>query len=200
MEMTTKTALMSAAARLLDAGGEGAVTLRAVAKIVGVSHNAPYRHFKNRDALLAAVAQNDFISLTRTFRECATNLVRPDFALKAAVAALISYGRKHPARYRRLFSEPGLASAGGEMEAAALGAFQAFGELVDQYKGASLEPIDTMMLTGLIYATLHGCIDLELGGRTREAKGLGDIDTTIELLFKLLERSFSQREIASISR
>jgi AcrR family transcriptional regulator len=186
MNISTRAALISAAARLLDAGGESAVTLRAVAKIVGVSHNAPYRHFKNRDALLAGVAENDFVSLTRTFRNCATDQRNAEQALRAAVAALIAYGRKHPARYSHLFSDPSLASAGGEMEVAAREAFRAFGELVDRYKGVRLQSIDTLKLAGLIYATLHGCIDLERGGRARDAKGLGNIETTIDLLFMLL--------------
>lgn len=186
MEISTKAALVFAAARLLDAGGEGAVTVRAVAKIVGVSHNAPYRHFKSRDAILAAVAENDFISLAQAFRTCAVDRQNPELALKSAIAALIVYGRNHPARYRHLFSEPTLASAGGELEVAALEAFRAFGELVNTYKGTSLQSIESLKLAGLIYATLHGCIDLELGGRAREAKGLGSIETTIDLLFRFL--------------
>jgi AcrR family transcriptional regulator len=54
--MTTHKKLIAAAKRLLDTGGDQAVTLRAVGHACGISHNAPYKHFKNRDALLAAVA------------------------------------------------------------------------------------------------------------------------------------------------
>ena len=42
---STRDQLVAAAARLLDEGGPEAVTLRAVAQAVGVSHHAPYRHF-----------------------------------------------------------------------------------------------------------------------------------------------------------
>ena len=62
--MKTDQRLIAAAASLLDSGGEAAVTLRAVALAVGVSHNAPYKHFEDRNALLAAVAIQDFIMLT----------------------------------------------------------------------------------------------------------------------------------------
>lgn len=55
------------AALLLDAGGDTAVTLRAVAQAVGVSHNAPYRHFKDRSTLLAAIAERDFGMLAVVF-------------------------------------------------------------------------------------------------------------------------------------
>ncbi len=65
--MRTDKKLVAAAAALLDSGGESAVTLRAVASAVGVSHNAPYKHFKGRSALLAAVAVEDFAKMTEAF-------------------------------------------------------------------------------------------------------------------------------------
>ena len=40
--------LIIAATALLDSGGEGAVTLRTIGHASGISHNAPYRHFKSR--------------------------------------------------------------------------------------------------------------------------------------------------------
>ncbi len=48
--------LIAAAQELLRSGGAEAVTLREAARLAGVSHNAPYRHFASRDALLAALA------------------------------------------------------------------------------------------------------------------------------------------------
>jgi DNA-binding protein HU-beta len=66
--MSTARKLVEAASALLDAGGEGAVTLRAVAQAVGVSYNAPYKHFKSRNALLAAVVADDFEMLSNAFQ------------------------------------------------------------------------------------------------------------------------------------
>ena len=82
------------------------------------------------------------------------------------------------------------------MEIAALGAFQAFGAIVRQCQaGGSLRSIDTARLTGLIYATLHGAIDLELGGRAREAKGLGSIEAIVDLLLDLVARATPAAEV-----
>lgn len=58
-------ALLAAGARLLRAGGIEAVTLREAARSAGVSHNAPYRHFASREALLAAVSAEGFRDLRR---------------------------------------------------------------------------------------------------------------------------------------
>ena len=43
-------------------------------------------------------------------------------------------------------------------------------------------------LTGLIYASLYGAIDLHIGGRASDAKGLGGALTTADLLYELLAR------------
>jgi AcrR family transcriptional regulator len=52
--------LLDAALGILHQDGIGAVSLREVARAAGVSHNAPYRHFPSRDALLAGVAAEGF--------------------------------------------------------------------------------------------------------------------------------------------
>lgn len=52
--------LLDAALEILHRDGIGAVSLREVARVAGVSHNAPYRHFPSRDALLAGVAAEGF--------------------------------------------------------------------------------------------------------------------------------------------
>lgn len=189
MVESTKELLVSAAARLLDAGGQTAVTLRAVAEQVGVSHNAPYRHFSDRSALLAAVAERDFLWLKKAFEN--RDRASPGDAgagLRACIRELIGYARQRQARYRLLFSDPGLVPS-ESLKAAALGSFQAFSHVVSRCQDGGLLPrIDTVRLAGLIYATTHGAIDLELGGRSNGQKGLASIEATVDLLLELLAK------------
>ena len=186
MAETTKAQLVSAASKLLDEGGQKAVTLRAVADRVGVSHNAPYWHFKDRSALLAAVAERDFDALRAAFEDRSVDGTTAVVALRTAASALIDYGLGHPARYRLLFSDPGL-EADDQLRAVAFGSFLAFSALVARAQEHGVLPAgDTAELTGLIYAALHGAIDLQLGGRSSGAKGLGSVEATASLLFKLL--------------
>lgn len=56
--------MVEAAAKLLDEGGRVAVTLREVGRLTGVSHNAPYRHFANKDDLLGAIVGRELERLT----------------------------------------------------------------------------------------------------------------------------------------
>lgn len=187
MSATTRDQLISAAAKLLDGGGQAAVTLRAVAEQVGVSHNAPYRHFRSRSALLAAVAERDFVHLRQAVEEQG-KAAKPEKAIRNAAKVLIDYALKHPARYRLLFSDPGL-SPEPALKNAAMASFEAVRSIVSrcQREGA-LPEFDPVRLTGLIYAALHGAIDLELGGRASGAKGLGRIEDTANALFHLLSR------------
>lgn len=183
---TTKEQLVSAASKLLDSGGQPAVTLRAVAEQVGVSHNAPYRHFRDRSALLAAVAERDFIQLKETFDGELSAGRGSEAALRNASAALVEYACAHPARYRLLFSDPGL-TPDQNLKDAALGSFQAFCLIVSRCQRDGVLPQeDAASLTGLIYASIHGAIDLHLGGRASGEKGLGSLDATVSLLLKLL--------------
>ena len=57
-------ALLSAALEAVERGGAEVVSLREIAAELGVSRAAPYRHFVDRDDLLAAVAASGFDDLT----------------------------------------------------------------------------------------------------------------------------------------
>lgn len=185
--MKTDQRLVAAAASLLDMGGDSAVTIRAVAQAVGVSHNAPYKHFKDRSALLRAVAIQDFAVLTNAFAEVRQLQIKPLAKLKQALTVFVSYGQEYPARYRLLFSDPDIAVQGGELEAAAMGAFAEFAVIVQECQEAKeLPDVLNVELTGLIYASVHGLIDLQAGGRMRREKGLTDAYKGVELLVDLL--------------
>jgi len=56
--------ILCAASTLLEENNIGSLSLRAVAKKVGVSHTAPYRHFKDKESLLAGIAGLGFDELT----------------------------------------------------------------------------------------------------------------------------------------
>src|SRR6202044_4146949 len=64
-----KQSLLDAAVGLIGEVGPQAFTLREVARRAGVSHNAPYRHFRDKDDLLAAVAAEGFDRLTEEMRK-----------------------------------------------------------------------------------------------------------------------------------
>src|SRR5215510_13444423 len=62
-------ALVQAGLKLLSEKGVDGLSLRAAAELAGVSHAAPYRHFRDKAALVAAIAEEGFRLLTRRMRE-----------------------------------------------------------------------------------------------------------------------------------
>ncbi len=188
--MKTDQRLVAATASLFDAGGERAVTIRAVAQVVGVSHNAPYKHFADRNALIRAVAIQDFAMLTEAFAGVRRQRTEPLAKLRQVLQLFVAYGQDYPARYRLLFSDPDIAAQGGDLETAAMRSFNEFAEIVRECQDASDFPnVPNEALAGLIYATVHGLIDLQAGGRLRKEKGLDQASEGVDLLITLLSRA-----------
>src|SRR3954465_9962216 len=61
-------ALIQAGLKLLGEHGAAGLSLRAAAELAGVSHAAPYRHFRDKNALVAAIAEEGYKLLTRSMR------------------------------------------------------------------------------------------------------------------------------------
>jgi AcrR family transcriptional regulator len=156
MTSSTKNRLAVAAAQLLDRGGQEAVTLRAVAEKVGVSHNAPYKHFRDRNALLAGVARRDFEELNCVFADALNDGPDGASALRRALKAFVDYGLAHPSRYRLLFSDPDL-QADDDFKGAATGPLKIIVQIVLRCQSGGVLPTgDPVRLSGLIFAAAHG--------------------------------------------
>ncbi len=172
---------------MLDSGGEEAVTLRAVAHASGISHNAPYKHFKSRDALLAAVATADFVALTHTFKAVRQRRAKATGKLMQALKVVVDFSVQHPARYRLLFNDPAIAAQKGKLEQTATAAFSEFIAIVKECQAAGTLPdASETTIAGLLFATMHGLIALEANGRMHPEKGLHGVENGLETLIQLL--------------
>ncbi|MEZ5728489.1 MAG: TetR/AcrR family transcriptional regulator [Burkholderiaceae bacterium] len=96
-------ALVAAATRLIESPDRGPVTLRAAAVASGVSIAAPYRHFKSRDALLAAVLAEGFRELERRTESTRQAEANPLRALEAVGATYVRFAVERPRLYRMMF-------------------------------------------------------------------------------------------------
>jgi AcrR family transcriptional regulator len=92
------------AARALLAEQQGwDFSLRELARRAGVSHNAPYRHFADKRALLAALAADGFEKLTARTTEAGLHESTAAAALLAIGLAYVRFGLENPAHYRLMF-------------------------------------------------------------------------------------------------
>lgn len=108
-------ALVQAALSLIGERGAQGVTLAEAARMAGVSAAAPYRHFKDRDALMAAVAAEGYAQFADAL-ERAWNAGKPDpvSALERVGRAYLAFAREEPALYAAMFESsvpPGSDSA-----------------------------------------------------------------------------------------
>ncbi len=98
-------ACLEEALAIIEESGVEALSLREVSRRLGVSHQAPYRHFTNRDDLLAEL-------LSRCFEVFAAHLEarprsdHPGDDFYAMGEAYLSFAQAHPTRYRLMFSTP----------------------------------------------------------------------------------------------
>lgn len=104
-----RAALLDAAVALLEQGGVAALSLRAVARAAGVSAMAPYHHFQDRAALIAAVAAAGYDRLHA--EKLAALAAAPDdpiARLAAGARNYVGFVIDNPALYR-LMASPELA-------------------------------------------------------------------------------------------
>ena len=81
------------------------LSLRGIARRLGVSHNAPYRHFADKESLLAAIAEMGFIKLRQWLQQVlADNALTPEEGIKALGVKYIEYAIFNPAYYRVMYS------------------------------------------------------------------------------------------------
>lgn len=150
-------ALLSAAVAKVDRDGADTLSLAAIARALGVSQAAPYRHFPDREALLAAVATEGFRMFSKALHDAAA--AQSDSPPLSRMAhAYVAFGLARPGLYRLMFASHILSRAaqGDELKTAAQASFALLVEAVDpsavpgQREGRALK----------IWVGLHGLVML----------------------------------------
>ncbi len=100
-------ALIEAALELVAEKDVSSLSLREVARKAGVSHAAPYRHFEDKEALLAAVAEQGFGMFNDALEEATEHISNPLERLEAGFIAYVRYAIENPSHYRILFGAYG---------------------------------------------------------------------------------------------
>ena len=166
MATSTRDRLAAAAASLLDRGGPDAVTFREVGRLAGVSHNAPYKHFADKTALLAEIATRQLQTLTSQL-ERASSRARSDVeAMQAVALVYVRWASRHPERFKLTFSRLGIDDP--ELAAAATSARVAFLRPFANAERQGTLHIDAERASLLAWTIAHGAVDLDLNGHLRK--------------------------------
>lgn len=153
-----RAALIDAATRQLDAGGPQGVTLRGAAREAGVSQTAPYRHFPDKRAMLAALAEEGFRGMARvTARAAGRARGDPLLALQRIGAAYVRFAAERPSHYRLMFSPTVSGRSHPSLREAALAAWRVLCEAVAAAQGTGcVRAGKPEAIAFVLWALLHG--------------------------------------------
>ena len=178
-------ALIDAALELIEERGVSALTLREVARQVGVTHAAPQRHFADRAALVAAVAEQGFRGLAAHVAAVRGSARTPAQRLRALGVAYVEYALAHPAHLRVMFS-PEVADKSRHPELAAA-AQAVHGTLVEQIangqRQGSVAAGDPDELSFAAWSMVHGCAVLLIDGQAMGRSKRTLIDAVVDRLY-----------------
>src|SRR5882672_9684301 len=159
-------ALLRAAGKTLERRGIAALSLREAARRAGVSHNAPYRHFPDREGLLAAVAAQGFRELTQAMLDAAKQESNAITQLKCAGLTYVDFALRRPEHFMVMFDSPIARRKTPDSAEAAEQAFATLVGLVKKCQDEDLLPAgDLRQFTLLAWSMVHGIAKLATAKR-----------------------------------
>ncbi|MDJ0877765.1 MAG: TetR/AcrR family transcriptional regulator [Halieaceae bacterium] len=165
-----KQALLDETARILREEGEEALSLRRLATNLGVSRTAPYNHYKKKEGLLCAVAEEGFRRFSHEMDkvEKSNNYRDGRSMMRAYVSAYISFARDNPEYYDLMY---GRSSWQSEEHTQSLSdtARSTLRDFVERLKQRQQQKqirqdVDVVQFAQLYWGTLHGISRLLLDG------------------------------------
>jgi AcrR family transcriptional regulator len=158
--------LIEAAERLFAEKGPDAVTMRQLAAELGVSPMTPYRYFKDKDAILAAVRASGFSRFADAMQAAYDSEAEPVALSRAVGRAYVKFVTEHPDAYRLMFdlAQPGEADYPELVEASRRSREMQVAHARAMI-GAGLIKGDPEMVAHMLWSALHGALVLQLAGK-----------------------------------
>jgi AcrR family transcriptional regulator len=176
-----RSVLLAAAMRTVREGGVAQLSLRELAREVGVSHAAPRRHFPDRQALLDSLAVVGFERLTTSLRAALAE-GGDDFTarLKATVAAYVRFATQDAALLELMFASKHRPGADEVMAAAAPTFTLMHEQILHGQAAGELAAGDAEQLGIVLFATMQGISTLINGDMVRPELLDGLVDRAVE--------------------
>ena len=162
-------ALLNEALRTIQAEGVEHLTLRTAGERLGVSRTALYRHFTDKQALLAAVGTEGFRMLRETLAKAWESHGRGAGGFDAMGDAYVRFAIDHPSHYRVMFGR--FLESAAKDEDFSSEATAAFEVLVDairnQQEACLVRRDDPLLRARFVWAVVHGIAMLAIDGQLR---------------------------------
>ena len=160
-----RAALLEGAERALARGGVQELSLREVAREIGVSHAAPRRHFAGKQALLDALAEDGFLRLEREMREAIAG-AGDGFRerLSALARTYVRFATQHAALLELMYAGKHRPDAAAIREAAERAFAAPLALIADGQAGGDVVASDPERIGALAWASFHGLAAMANGG------------------------------------
>lgn len=182
--------ILDASLGLIATEGLEGFSMREVARRAGVSHQAPYHHFPDREAIMAAIVAEGFQRLRDDSRAALEGVEDPFDRLVASGRAYIDFALSHPAHFKLMFrSEHVREDRHDEARACAQGAFDVLVSVGGEVAARNGRRPEAVVM--LAWSTAHGLATLMLEGKLDKAlcdkdQRLAAAYGTIDMLASLL--------------
>jgi len=178
---TSEEAIVAATVEIIEHRGLEHLSVRAVARELGLAPNALYYRFPARRVLEAAVAAEGMRRLNAVLRKTVARLQGED-AVRRACRAYLRFGRSHPAVYAMMMKKypeaPGLLA---EREGFREVSVSLFASLVDRRAASKA--------SSALWALLHGFVELEMEGLLKPRELSVDASLGVSALIAGLSRA-----------
>jgi AcrR family transcriptional regulator len=154
--------IIEAASRLLADPAAPPLTLRAVAREVGVAATSVYLHFDNVDSLILAVAERVFGDLVRKQEEARATVADPCQQVLNGALAYCEFGLASPGHYQVMFASPLPLPEYTPEYFPGWKAFQLLTDRVAACIGVSPEEPEAFFTAQLLWQQLHGIVSLRI--------------------------------------
>jgi len=163
-------ALLDEALRTIQTEGVEHLTLRTVGAKLGVSRSALYRHFADKQSLLATVGKEGFSKLRQALADAWEENGHGRIGFDAMHRAYVQFAVAHPSHYRVMFG--GFIESGAKDDlfiAEAKAAFQVLvNALVEQQNAGDIRRDDPVLMARFVWALVHGTALLFIDGQLPE--------------------------------
>ena len=181
-----RAALIRAARDILESEGYEALTLRAAARRVGVSQAAPYNHFADKAALLAAVATLGFQEFAAAMRQEMDAVVNPQARLNATGIAYVAFATSNPGLFKLMLGSSVHQTSGvADLDAARTSAYEVLRGAVHSAQPDPRDPMHDEIESLRSWAFVHGLATMiNEGTIAPDAYGMRSARELITALFK----------------
>lgn len=172
MKTDSRAEILEASLSLLEEGGVEALSMREVARRTGLSHQAPYHHFGDRESILAELVQDGFKKLRGYFRKAMDRPHDYQHRMELMGRTYVQFALDHPEQFRLMFRAPLVDIE--DHEHAKYEAESAFGMLVAAVTADRPERQE-QELDAIIacWSVAHGLATLLLDGKLDQFLGTG---------------------------